>query len=199
MSDVSTAKSVFALAVVVGCFAILWPKIFYPMMQAAFRMTTSSSTEDDDGNFRQRPPHFHPGMGQQIPKKSDSVQKRPGRPPTPRHPGQTYGQPPPSSQGGIMGMVMPIYSVAVILFFFYTVFKVSVFTKKPDDKTPKVKNFNMDPEHRKFVFSEEYDGDVNLRRQKSKPPSDSIPEEAEEEEEEEDGDNNANDNSELFI
>ncbi len=33
MSDgVSTGKSVLIVAVVLGCFAILWPKIFYPML-----------------------------------------------------------------------------------------------------------------------------------------------------------------------
>ncbi|XP_065343947.1 fibrous sheath CABYR-binding protein-like isoform X2 [Cloeon dipterum] len=32
MAEFGTAKTVFILAIVVGCFAILWPKIFYPML-----------------------------------------------------------------------------------------------------------------------------------------------------------------------
>lgn len=33
MSDsVSTSKSIVIVAVVLGCFAILWPKVFYPML-----------------------------------------------------------------------------------------------------------------------------------------------------------------------
>ena len=28
----STGKTVLVIAVVLGCFAVLWPKIFYPMM-----------------------------------------------------------------------------------------------------------------------------------------------------------------------
>ena len=33
--ELSRGKSLIVLAVVVGCFAILWPKIFYPMFQTA--------------------------------------------------------------------------------------------------------------------------------------------------------------------
>ena len=32
MSDMSTGKTLFVLAIVLGCFAVLWPKIFSPMM-----------------------------------------------------------------------------------------------------------------------------------------------------------------------
>lgn len=31
MSELSTGKSIVVVAIVVGCFAVLWPKIFYPM------------------------------------------------------------------------------------------------------------------------------------------------------------------------
>lgn len=33
--EFGTAKTVFILAIVVGCFAILWPKLFYPMLTAS--------------------------------------------------------------------------------------------------------------------------------------------------------------------
>uniref|UniRef100_A0A0A9Z8B7 Resistance to inhibitors of cholinesterase protein 3 n=1 Tax=Lygus hesperus TaxID=30085 RepID=A0A0A9Z8B7_LYGHE len=33
MSDFTTSKSIFVLAIVAGCFAILWPNVFYPMFQ----------------------------------------------------------------------------------------------------------------------------------------------------------------------
>uniref|UniRef100_A0A1B6C4L9 Resistance to inhibitors of cholinesterase protein 3 N-terminal domain-containing protein n=1 Tax=Clastoptera arizonana TaxID=38151 RepID=A0A1B6C4L9_9HEMI len=32
-TEFGTGKSVFILAIVLGCFAVLWPKIFYPMLQ----------------------------------------------------------------------------------------------------------------------------------------------------------------------
>jgi len=33
--DFGRGKTIFVLAVVIGCFAILWPKIFYPMLTAS--------------------------------------------------------------------------------------------------------------------------------------------------------------------
>ena len=30
--EFGTGKTIFVLAIVVGCFAVLWPKIFYPML-----------------------------------------------------------------------------------------------------------------------------------------------------------------------
>ncbi|XP_073994877.1 RIC3 acetylcholine receptor chaperone isoform X2 [Rhodnius prolixus] len=35
-TEFSTGKSVFILAIVAGCFAILWPNIFYPMLQGSY-------------------------------------------------------------------------------------------------------------------------------------------------------------------
>ncbi|NEU33580.1 hypothetical protein GN156_23140, partial [bacterium LRH843] len=34
-TEFGTGKTVFILAIVVGCFAVLWPKIFYPMLQGS--------------------------------------------------------------------------------------------------------------------------------------------------------------------
>uniref|UniRef100_A0A1B6K9N5 Resistance to inhibitors of cholinesterase protein 3 N-terminal domain-containing protein n=1 Tax=Graphocephala atropunctata TaxID=36148 RepID=A0A1B6K9N5_9HEMI len=34
-TEFGTGKTIFILAIVVGCFAILWPKIFYPMLQSS--------------------------------------------------------------------------------------------------------------------------------------------------------------------
>jgi hypothetical protein len=33
--EFGTGKTIFILAIVVGCFAVLWPKLFYPMLQAS--------------------------------------------------------------------------------------------------------------------------------------------------------------------
>lgn len=44
-TDIGVGKSIAVLAVVVGCFTVLWPKIFYPMMQAAFSLTWPSHDE----------------------------------------------------------------------------------------------------------------------------------------------------------
>lgn len=34
-SEFGTGKTIFVLAIVVGCFAVLWPKVFYPMLTAS--------------------------------------------------------------------------------------------------------------------------------------------------------------------
>lgn len=43
------AKTVLALTVVVGCFAILWPKIFYPMLTASLPGGGSSAVGPGSG------------------------------------------------------------------------------------------------------------------------------------------------------
>ncbi|XP_063609500.1 uncharacterized protein LOC134783533 isoform X2 [Penaeus indicus] len=65
--------------------------------------------------------------------------------------------PPPQGKGsGAMGIIMPLYTVGIVVFFVYTIMKV-LFKKGPDDdKTPKLKDFGLDPEYRKYVFAEEY-------------------------------------------
>lgn len=32
MNDFGPKKTMFILVIVVGCFAVLWPKVFYPML-----------------------------------------------------------------------------------------------------------------------------------------------------------------------
>lgn len=44
-TELSKSKSICILAIVVCCFAILWPKIFLPMLQSALSLS-SSQTED---------------------------------------------------------------------------------------------------------------------------------------------------------
>ncbi|XP_066908142.1 uncharacterized protein RIC-3 isoform X2 [Halyomorpha halys] len=43
-SDFSTGKSIFVLAIVAGCFAILWPNVFYPMIQGSYSQKDTLST-----------------------------------------------------------------------------------------------------------------------------------------------------------
>ncbi|KAK9498031.1 hypothetical protein O3M35_003916 [Rhynocoris fuscipes] len=43
-SEFSTGKSVFVLAIVTGCFAILWPNVFYPMLQGSYPSKNTATT-----------------------------------------------------------------------------------------------------------------------------------------------------------
>lgn len=45
----SRTKTVLVLAVVIGCFAVLWPKIFYPMLTAS--LNPKSMVMDEDGKL----------------------------------------------------------------------------------------------------------------------------------------------------
>lgn len=49
MAEFGTAKTVFILAIVVGCFAILWPKIFYPMLLTSLSMSSGGGSAGGAG------------------------------------------------------------------------------------------------------------------------------------------------------
>ena len=51
--EFGTGKTIFILAIVVGCFAVLWPKLFYPMLQASVNTRTpidNTQGKIDDGS-----------------------------------------------------------------------------------------------------------------------------------------------------
>lgn len=276
-SEFGTGKTIFVLAIVVGCFAVLWPKVFYPMLTASttkqptvgrpgsslwkqpsnkelltklcyileeHHLHTASpdaaggdapqrwaseadcfdvikvscgvvltesvlegfktgaagnnltacltevyglslsvvaaaapplvkprhySSQATGGARPERPGHLHPDMlhpalrekGRALPQRTIDKQARPGPMPGVRPPmGGGAGHIAPSHQtkgSGSMSVIMPLYTVGIIIFFMYTIMKV-LFKKGPEDdeKTPKLKDFHLDPEYRKYVFAEEY-------------------------------------------
>lgn len=46
MNDIGPRKSMFVLVIVVGCFAILWPKVFYPMLVGSANQHMKPSSID---------------------------------------------------------------------------------------------------------------------------------------------------------
>jgi hypothetical protein len=51
--EFGTGKTICILAIVAGCFAVLWPKLFYPMLQASVNTrnpTDNSQGKPDDGS-----------------------------------------------------------------------------------------------------------------------------------------------------
>jgi len=39
-TEISQSKTICILAIVVGCFAVLWPSLFYPMLKGSFAPQT---------------------------------------------------------------------------------------------------------------------------------------------------------------
>ncbi|XP_023728045.1 uncharacterized protein LOC111875766 isoform X7 [Cryptotermes secundus] len=117
---------------------------------------------------QERPPHLHPDMlhpalrerGRAIPQSHiiPRVVEKDGRPgpiPGMRPPMGGAGHVVPAPKGsGTMGIVMPIYTIGIVVFFMYTVMKVMF--KKPGQSAVSYGDFSSDPEFRKMVFSEEY-------------------------------------------
>ncbi|KAH7935822.1 resistance to inhibitors of cholinesterase protein 3 [Rhipicephalus sanguineus] len=124
-SDIGVGKSIAVLAIVVGCFTVLWPKVFYPMMQAAFSMTFSPQ-EGQDGLIpgRGAQSRMHEAMGQARPHNPEYARGRPFPHPSMRQPPRQAAK-----TGGTMNLVMPLYTIGVVVFFLYTVLKLVC--KKP--------------------------------------------------------------------
>ncbi|XP_053982947.1 resistance to inhibitors of cholinesterase protein 3-like isoform X3 [Hylaeus volcanicus] len=164
ITDFGPRKTVFILAIVAGCFAVLWPKIFYPMLTAS---VTPHHTSDSSVTLRQErrtPPHaggLHPALrerGRAIPS-SHIVPKVVDRPdhvvPKMRPPlggaGHVVSAPKGSST---MGIIMPLYTLGIVLFFLYTIVKV---LKKNSDSEiiSEYPGVAAEKEFRKMVFSPE--------------------------------------------
>ncbi|KAJ9582861.1 hypothetical protein L9F63_022820, partial [Diploptera punctata] len=117
---------------------------------------------------QERPPHLRPDMlhpalrerGRAIPQSHivPRVVEKEGRPgpiPGMRPPMGGAGHVVPAPKGsGTMGIVMPIYTIGIVVFFMYTIMKVMF--KKPGQSSVHYGDFSSDPEFRKMVFSDEY-------------------------------------------
>jgi hypothetical protein len=49
ITEFGPRKTIFILAIVAGCFAVLWPKIFYPMLTAS--VTPHHPVSDSSGKM----------------------------------------------------------------------------------------------------------------------------------------------------
>jgi len=165
--DFSTGKTVLVLAIVVGCFAVLWPRVLYPILISTPPPPPSPSKEDPASRRGAPPrplPHdmLHPALRDRAHAYTQrgGPGARGGAHPGLRPPMAGGGHlPPPTAPhkgNNSMSVIMPLYTVGIIIFFLYTIMKV--LTKKPCEapSSPRVKDFHMDPEQRKFVFAEEY-------------------------------------------
>ncbi|KAL9918061.1 RIC3 acetylcholine receptor chaperone isoform 10-T19 [Glossina fuscipes fuscipes] len=219
----SSKKTALIIVTVVGCIAILWPKVLYPMMfggsktvktdlketqrgpggccevvlnreefyNATIKKTSSIAVEPFGPQLyrrslniytgeitirQERPVHLHPDAvyqamrerGRAIPatptipivdrKVTPSnpppriVEGRPGPIPGMRPPLGAGAMHQPQTKGSSMGIIMPLYTIGIVVFFGYTIMKI-VF-KKPMPNAP-YGPAPSDPNFRKQVFGYE--------------------------------------------
>nr|XP_036223629.1 uncharacterized protein LOC106627225 isoform X14 [Bactrocera oleae] len=177
----SPKKTAVIIVTVIGCIAILWPKVFYPLMFGSNVPAKSGNLKDQrgPGGLRQeRPAHLHPESiyqamrerGRAIPATTPTVpileRKGSANNPPPRiidgRPGPIPGMRPPMGAGSMhqpqaragnsMGFIMPLYTIGIIVFFGYTIMKL-VF-KRPTPNAP-YGPMPTNPDFRKEVFGQE--------------------------------------------
>ncbi|XP_055916492.1 resistance to inhibitors of cholinesterase protein 3 isoform X5 [Eupeodes corollae] len=167
-------KTAIIVITVVGCIAILWPKVFHPMMFGGPLPKPTPKDHRLPGGLRQeRPSHLHPeSIYQSMKERGRAIPATPTVPiieraksasnPPPRivegRPGPIPGMRPPMGAGSVhqaqpkgssMGLIMPLYTIGIIVFFVYTIMKI-VF-KKPIPNAP-YGPAPADPNFRKEVF-----------------------------------------------
>jgi len=144
--SLSTSKSILIIALVLGCFAVLWPKIFYPMLVGS-RVASNSGRQDFMRQEREFGLPGHPAMRDRsrMVKEANGVPPRhtidnelrpgpvPGMRPTMGGPGiQAQEKRGGGGGGGPMSILMPLYTIGIVIFFLYTIMKVA-FKKNEDE------------------------------------------------------------------
>ncbi|XP_015793527.1 resistance to inhibitors of cholinesterase protein 3 [Tetranychus urticae] len=108
VNHLSNGKSIMILGTVVGCLSLLWPKVFYPMMQGGFH------ENNPDANMKAK---IHPRM-KATGTTANNHQPDFNGPNTRYHSNEQS-----SVSGASVGIIMTVYTVGIILLFIYTIFK----------------------------------------------------------------------------
>ncbi|XP_014665624.1 PREDICTED: resistance to inhibitors of cholinesterase protein 3-like [Priapulus caudatus] len=155
-------SAIFVFAVVVGCFAILYPKIFYPIIKSTFFSSSRDKYEDE---FI---PPSHMGRGKPIRRVSSDVQRPPmhadgglgsrGPPLNPAMRGAQEARKLPESSKSSMHTYMPVCAIGVIIFLLYTFFKAFM-KREPDPQEEEImrnyyKKLHYNEREKKFEYDD---------------------------------------------
>ncbi|KAG8238183.1 hypothetical protein J437_LFUL014059 [Ladona fulva] len=122
--------------------------MLHPALREKGRAIVPPSLPSSASPIHQRPPP--PIAAVPILESRDQI-IRPGPIPGMRPPlgGPGHVVPPPPRGSGTMGIVMPLYTMGIVIFFVYTMMKV-LFKKSED--VPKYRELGIDPEFHHMIF-----------------------------------------------
>lgn len=171
-TELGVSRSILVLSIVIACFAVLWPKIFYPMLMTAVGSDTMTgrprqtspvfSNNERMKTSTQHPALMHPRMrdaygpaGKPLP----SMPLRSASGPVTTRPIPPQVQTGPAAVGSL-GIIMPVYSILIVAFFAYTIFRLLTRVQEEEesqtDGDPSLtrqwthgKELPVDPESRK--------------------------------------------------
>ncbi|KAK6190472.1 hypothetical protein SNE40_002334 [Patella caerulea] len=129
----STIKTVGVLAIIVGCFAVLYPRFMHPIVLRAFGM---HKTHDPGEETPLYPPHKMGGdpRARANARPDGRQHMRPGPPPGLRASVDMERERAQQGGGrGMMGVVLPMYAVGIVLYLIYTL--VKVFNKRSEEES----------------------------------------------------------------
>ncbi|KAK7099269.1 resistance to inhibitors of cholinesterase protein 3-like isoform X2 [Littorina saxatilis] len=139
----ASLKTLGTIAIIVGCFAIIYPRFLHPMVLRMFGMQVKSQKGEDSSGY---PPHMRngapvPGDRRPPPMPNDPKDvrqhMRPGPHPGMRAAAEMQKQQPQGTGRGMMGIVLPMYAIGICVYLVYTL--VKVFNKKGKCSDPYTK------------------------------------------------------------
>lgn len=169
--DFHTIRIYGSLAIILGCFIFLYPKLLHPVLVTllGFNAKVEDSRTDDfvPPPLREKMVHNMPAHKADIPEHVKKMRHGP-------HPGlraaaaeqakQTKG-----SGRGMMGVILPMYAVGIVIYLIYTLYKVfGKNDKKRRDSTSPIKqqakvSSNSDSHH-----SDDDEDEMDIRKLQEK-------------------------------
>ncbi|KAI2796454.1 hypothetical protein RDWZM_000085 [Blomia tropicalis] len=128
INGLSKSKSICIMLIVIGCFVVLWPRIFYPMLLVGMNWRKDSpSSFGRSVNDQTLPPKVMQAIQSNPIRDSAKIQRLPGRPQFyagARDSGRSRLTSPPT-QGSMMNLMVPLYTIIVAVVFIYIMLKMS--------------------------------------------------------------------------
>ncbi|XP_045176398.2 resistance to inhibitors of cholinesterase protein 3-like isoform X2 [Mercenaria mercenaria] len=123
--DFQTMRIYGSIAVILGCFLFLYPKLLHPIVMSLFGLNSSPKESKADDFV---PPALrdrqmggaHPGGGD-LP---EHIRKMRGPHPGMRAAAAEQSKQTKGSGRGMMGVILPMYAVGIVVYLVYTLFKV---------------------------------------------------------------------------